>query len=611
MVFFDQQYTPFMVFMLLCFAGLMVMFYFMLRSMEELARSMRDERNDITMTLRAIEKRISQLVTLQRTDLPAAMVAGWEKEARKEHAKAEGKADPEEGPAPAAKHEEVAEAGNTGGVVPAVAGGGLAVAAVEYAAPSHEEPADHDVTADDDDLPETFITEAPAESAHDFDAAETPYEIHVLPDAADETAQTADVTDSSEVAESARNADATAVSHELGTPDESGFIGTDEDPADAEEADASDDADAYAEALDLDVQASSEEPDGQPVAYEEQDDETLLRMLTEDHDDNGDVAVALLPEVFLPHTDTVESEPAEADVDGIHLSVDDSACDAEPLHGGAVLDGRETEAPAQDDCSVREDSTSMLETAGTEGTSADSFLAGNQKDDEEYVFSLFADEEDTFSHVDDSIADAQSVAGAMDEPYAEDDVILLTPDEIVYDADDVPPFSWDESPKNGHVGIGLDAHTAAGASLGRPSGMGVDDGVDSDSALAKALKAAGLDDEGATADGRRYLQDAGEPDNADTNFVLTADDAVGVPESGEGFVFSQDMPEDDFNFSVDEAQPSGDAEAALPGFFEEDTSMQPESLHENAGPAKAKRTTASSTSGETATDNITEFIVPE
>ena len=66
MLILSQQYTIFMVFILLCFAGLMVMFYFMLRSMEEMTRSIRNERNSMNEVLRSIEKRMAQLVTLQR-----------------------------------------------------------------------------------------------------------------------------------------------------------------------------------------------------------------------------------------------------------------------------------------------------------------------------------------------------------------------------------------------------------------------------------------------------------------------------------------------------------------------------------------------------------------
>lgn len=63
----DQPYTAFMLFMLLCFSGLMVMFFFMQRSIEELTRRMRDERNEVMEALRAVEKRLSQVTVPQRT----------------------------------------------------------------------------------------------------------------------------------------------------------------------------------------------------------------------------------------------------------------------------------------------------------------------------------------------------------------------------------------------------------------------------------------------------------------------------------------------------------------------------------------------------------------
>lgn len=63
----DQPYTAFMLFMLLCFSGLMVMFFFMQRSIEELTRRMRDERNEVMEALRAVEKRLSQVTAPQRT----------------------------------------------------------------------------------------------------------------------------------------------------------------------------------------------------------------------------------------------------------------------------------------------------------------------------------------------------------------------------------------------------------------------------------------------------------------------------------------------------------------------------------------------------------------
>ncbi|GFM37510.1 hypothetical protein [Desulfovibrio psychrotolerans] len=62
----DQPYTAFMLFMLLCFSGLMVMFFFMQRSIEELTKRMKDERNEVMEALRAMEKRLSQVSAFNR-----------------------------------------------------------------------------------------------------------------------------------------------------------------------------------------------------------------------------------------------------------------------------------------------------------------------------------------------------------------------------------------------------------------------------------------------------------------------------------------------------------------------------------------------------------------
>ncbi len=67
---FDNA-TMFMMFILLCFAGLLVMFYFVLRGMEELARGMRDEHAALASGLRTLETRVNELARAQR-----AVVAG-------------------------------------------------------------------------------------------------------------------------------------------------------------------------------------------------------------------------------------------------------------------------------------------------------------------------------------------------------------------------------------------------------------------------------------------------------------------------------------------------------------------------------------------------------
>ena len=62
---FDNA-TMFMMFILLCFAGLLVMFYFVLRGMDELARGMRDEHAALASGLRTLEARVNELARAQR-----------------------------------------------------------------------------------------------------------------------------------------------------------------------------------------------------------------------------------------------------------------------------------------------------------------------------------------------------------------------------------------------------------------------------------------------------------------------------------------------------------------------------------------------------------------
>ncbi|BFR48705.1 hypothetical protein RVX_R17660 [Nitratidesulfovibrio sp. HK-II] len=62
---FDNA-TMFMMFILLCFAGLLVMFYFVLRGMDELARGIRDEHAMLASGLRTLEARVNELARAQR-----------------------------------------------------------------------------------------------------------------------------------------------------------------------------------------------------------------------------------------------------------------------------------------------------------------------------------------------------------------------------------------------------------------------------------------------------------------------------------------------------------------------------------------------------------------
>ncbi|MFV0423241.1 hypothetical protein [Oleidesulfovibrio sp.] len=69
---FEEMLTPFMVFMLLCFVGLMVMFFFMLRGLDDLSRSLRSERSAMLDQLRSIEERLDVLNALARRHVGGA-----------------------------------------------------------------------------------------------------------------------------------------------------------------------------------------------------------------------------------------------------------------------------------------------------------------------------------------------------------------------------------------------------------------------------------------------------------------------------------------------------------------------------------------------------------
>ncbi len=58
---FDQV-TLFMVFLMLCFAGLAAMVYFVLRSLDELARELKGERSQVVGLLQSIESSMDVLV---------------------------------------------------------------------------------------------------------------------------------------------------------------------------------------------------------------------------------------------------------------------------------------------------------------------------------------------------------------------------------------------------------------------------------------------------------------------------------------------------------------------------------------------------------------------
>lgn len=56
----DQNFL-FMAFLMLCFAGLATMFYFMMRNIDDLARVLKDDRNQMLTNLRALESSINHL----------------------------------------------------------------------------------------------------------------------------------------------------------------------------------------------------------------------------------------------------------------------------------------------------------------------------------------------------------------------------------------------------------------------------------------------------------------------------------------------------------------------------------------------------------------------
>ena len=60
---FDQNFL-FMAFLMLCFAGLATMFYFMMRNIDELTRTLKEDRNQMQTNLRALESSLNHLADL-------------------------------------------------------------------------------------------------------------------------------------------------------------------------------------------------------------------------------------------------------------------------------------------------------------------------------------------------------------------------------------------------------------------------------------------------------------------------------------------------------------------------------------------------------------------
>lgn len=59
----DQNFL-FMAFLMLCFAGLATMFYFMMRNIDELTRTLKEDRNQMQTNLRALESSLNHLADL-------------------------------------------------------------------------------------------------------------------------------------------------------------------------------------------------------------------------------------------------------------------------------------------------------------------------------------------------------------------------------------------------------------------------------------------------------------------------------------------------------------------------------------------------------------------
>ena len=57
---FDQNFL-FMAFLMLCFAGLATMFYFLMRNIDELTRMLKEDRNQMQTNLRALESSLNHL----------------------------------------------------------------------------------------------------------------------------------------------------------------------------------------------------------------------------------------------------------------------------------------------------------------------------------------------------------------------------------------------------------------------------------------------------------------------------------------------------------------------------------------------------------------------
>ncbi len=64
-----DQITLFMIFMMLCFAGMAAMFYFILRGLDELTRELRGERTQLIGIMQSIESSVELLVKAAQLSL--------------------------------------------------------------------------------------------------------------------------------------------------------------------------------------------------------------------------------------------------------------------------------------------------------------------------------------------------------------------------------------------------------------------------------------------------------------------------------------------------------------------------------------------------------------
>ena len=63
---FDQNFL-FMAFLMLCFAGLATMFYFLMRNIDDLTRTIKEDRNQMMTNMRALESSLNRLGDLLST----------------------------------------------------------------------------------------------------------------------------------------------------------------------------------------------------------------------------------------------------------------------------------------------------------------------------------------------------------------------------------------------------------------------------------------------------------------------------------------------------------------------------------------------------------------